>query len=160
MGNDDARISSWTRLWIPLGAGLFIVALLGSAIAVPQLRLLHAFQALPYVAMIFLARRNSPFWFGAGITVPLFWNCLELFVTHNFQSGARELWILLSSGHTTRPDTLMVFFGWIGSFVLIVASVVAFRELAARKREWVQFIGGGLVHLAYFATIVATLLPR
>lgn len=51
-------MSHWTRVWIPLGAGLFIFALVGSAVAVPQLRLLHLFQALIYVAVILLARRN------------------------------------------------------------------------------------------------------
>jgi hypothetical protein len=44
--------SRWTRVWIPLGACLFIAALVGSALAVPKLLVLHAFQSLIYVAIV------------------------------------------------------------------------------------------------------------
>jgi hypothetical protein len=152
--------SRWTRVWIPLGAGLFIFALVGSAIAVPQLRLLHAFQALIYVAVILLARRNSAWGFGAGFTIAVAWNSLQLFVTHLVQAGAHELWILVSTGQLRRPDTLLVFVGGIGHFVLIVACLVAFRQLRPGKKKWWQFLAGGLLALAYFGAIVATLLPR
>ena len=48
-----------TRVWIPIGAGLFLVALAVSALAVPQLRLLHLLQAFIYVAVVILARRGN-----------------------------------------------------------------------------------------------------
>ena len=70
----NLRGSYWTRVWIPLGAGLFIFALVGSAVAIPQLRLLHAFQALIYVAVILLARKNRASGFGACITIAVVWN--------------------------------------------------------------------------------------
>jgi hypothetical protein len=152
--------SPWTRVWIPLGAGLFIFALVGSAIAVPQLRLLHAFQALIYVAVIHLARRNSAWGFGAGFTIAVAWNSLQLFITHLVQAGAHELWILVSTGQLRRPDTILVFVGGIGHFVLIVACLVAFRQLRPGKKQWWQFLAGGLLVLAYFGAIVATMLPR
>jgi hypothetical protein len=44
-----------THLWISIGAGLFLVALTGSALVVPELRLLHLLQALIYVAVVILA---------------------------------------------------------------------------------------------------------
>jgi len=44
--------SSSTRVWIPIGAGLFLVALAVSAVAVPELRPLHFLQALIYVAVV------------------------------------------------------------------------------------------------------------
>lgn len=150
----------WTRGWIPLGAGLFIFALVGSAVAVPQLRLLHAFQALIYVAVIVLARRDSAWGFGAGFTIAVAWNSLQLFITHLIQAGAHELWILVTTGQLRRPDTLLVFVGGIGHFVLIVACLVAFRQLHPGKKQWWQFLAGGLLVLAYFGAIVATMLPR
>jgi hypothetical protein len=152
--------SRWTRVWIPIGAGLFIFALVGSAVAIPQLRLLHAFQALIYVAVIFLARRDSAWGLGAGVTIAVAWNSLQLLITHLIQAGAHELWIFVSTGQTHRPETLLVFVGGIGHFVLIVACLVAFRQLRPGKKEWWQFLGGGLLVLAYFGGIVATMLPR
>jgi hypothetical protein len=152
--------SVWTRVWIPLGAGLMIVALAGSAAVVPQLRLLHLFQALIYVAVILLARRNLAWGFGAAIVIAAVWNSLNLFVTHLMQAGWRELLTLLRTGELRRPDTLMVFVGGIGHFILIAASVVAFCQLRRGKQEWLQFVGGGVLVFAYFALIVATMRPR
>jgi hypothetical protein len=149
-----------TRIWIPFGAGLFIVALVGSALVVPQLRLLHAFQALIYVVVILLARRNSALGFGAGTTVAVAWNGLEWLGPHLIQAGARELWTFLGTGHIRRPDTVMVFTGSIAHIVLVVACVAAFRQLHPGKREWWQFLAGGVLVLAYFAVIVITLLPH
>jgi hypothetical protein len=154
------RGSHWTRVWIPVGAALFIFALLGSAVAVPQLRLLHAFQAMIYVSVIFLARRESALGFGAGITIAVAWNSMQLFITHLMEAGARELWNFVTAGYLRRPDTLMVFIGGIGHFILIVACLIAFRQLRPAKKEWGQFSLGGLLVLAYFAVIVATMLPR
>lgn len=147
-------------MWIPLGAGLMILALAGSAVVVPQLRLLHAFQALIYVAVILLARRNRASGFGAGITIAVAWNSLQLLITHLFQAGARELWTLLGTGQLRRPDTFMVFVGGVGHFVLIIACLAAFRQLRPGKEEWRQFLTGGVLALAYFGVIVATMLPR
>jgi hypothetical protein len=147
-------------VWIPLGAGLFIVALLASAVVVPQLRLLHTFQALIYVAVILLARRNHPLGFGAGFTIAVAWNGLEWLGPHLIQAGAHELWTWLSTGHVYRLDTFMVFIGAIAHIVLIVSCIAAFRELRPGKKQWRQFLLGGLLVLAYFAVIVATLLPR
>jgi hypothetical protein len=160
MAPESVRASHWTRVWIPLGAGLFIVALLGSAVLVPQLRLLHAFQTLIYIAVIFLARRNSALGFGAGITIAAAWNSLEWFGPHLIQAGAHELWIFISAGPVRRPDTLMVFIGGIAHIVLMIACLAAFRQLHPGKKEWWHFLAGGALVLAYFAVIIAILLPR
>jgi hypothetical protein len=152
--------TSWSRVWIPLGAGLFIVALAASAVAVPQLRLLHAFQALIYAAVFLLARKNRALGFGAGTTIAVAWNSIEWLGPHLIQIGAHELWAFFATGHSRRPDTIMVFIGGIAHVVLIVACVAAFRQLGPGKKEWRQFLVGGLLVLAYFAVIVATLLPQ
>src|SRR5580658_10465078 len=111
----------WIRLSIFIGVLLFILALVGSAFVVPQLRLLHVLQALIYVAVIFLTRRNSPWGFGAGTIIAIAWNSLSIFITHLFQAGVGQFWIFLHGDHITRPDTLMVTIGGIGHFILIIA---------------------------------------
>jgi hypothetical protein len=79
MNSIPAKRSSSTRVWIPIGTGLFLVALAVSAVAVPQLRLLHLLQAFIYVTIVILARRNNVFALGAGFTIAVAWNCLEFF---------------------------------------------------------------------------------
>lgn len=52
MNDGSVNQSSVTRVWIPIGAGLFLVALAVSAVAVPELRPLHFLQALICVAVV------------------------------------------------------------------------------------------------------------
>jgi drug/metabolite transporter (DMT)-like permease len=145
-------------IWI--GAGLFLIALAGSALVIPELRPLHLLQALIYVAIIVLARRNSPWGYGAGVTIAVFWNAFSLFVTHLMQDGVGEFWTLLRTGQVKRPDTMMVFVGGIGHFILIVACLAATFHRSTDTRGWGKFAGGGVLALAYFALIVAVARPR
>jgi hypothetical protein len=160
MNQDPASGSRWIRVSIPLGAGLFILALALSAALIPQLRLLHLLQALIYIAVIVLTRRNSPWGFGAGVIVPIAWNCLGLFITHLIQAGAGQLWLLVRTDHVDRPDTLAVLLGGLAHFLLIVACIAGFLELRPARKQWAQFFAGGLLAMAYFALIILTTAPR
>lgn len=169
MRQNPAGGSRWTRVSISIGVGFFIFALAVSAFFVPQLRLLHVFQALIYVAVIVLTRRNSPWGFGIGVIIPTAWNCLNLFVTHLFQKGAvqfwslvrtGQFWFLLRTGHVSRPETMMVMVGGVAHFLLIIACVAGFLQLRPRGKQWGQFFGGGVLASAYFALIIAIAAPR
>jgi hypothetical protein len=151
---------SFTRVWISIGAAFFIIALIGSAVVVPQLRPLHFFQALIYVGIVILAWCDSPWGFGAGAAVALFWNGLQLFVTHNFQAGASLLWSFLQTGAVHRFDTMMVPVGGFGHFILIIACIAGVVGQKSGNRIWWKFFGGGAICLTYFALIVFLLLPR
>jgi hypothetical protein len=150
----------WIPVSIPIGAGLFIFALAGSAVMIPQLRLLHSLQALIYVAVILSTRRNSAWGFGAGVIIPVAWNCLNFFVTHLIQAGVGQLWALVRTGHLRQPDTLMVLVGGVAHFLLIIACMAGFLQLRPGVRLWGQFFAGGLLALAYFALIVFTTAPH
>jgi|SRR5215469_13431633 len=149
-----------TRVWIPLGCVLFIIALAGSAIVVPQLRVLHVLQALVYIAVPILAWRNSAIGLGAGTTIALLWNALQLFVTHNMQRGLVFFWVFLRTGQARQVDTIMVALGSVGHFILIAACLSAFlKQDRSPSRLW-KFVGGAAAVLAYFFLIVAIALPR
>lgn len=139
---------------ILLGVGLFLTALAISALLEPQLRVLHAFQSLIYVAVVVLARRNSPWGFGIGATMAAAWNCLNLFVTHLMQTGMALLLSVIRTGHTGQPVTIMVAIGGIGHFLLLIACVLDFLELRPGIRQWGQFFAGGLLAIAYLALVI------
>ncbi len=149
----------WTRVAIDVGSSLFIVALAGSAIVVPQLRVLHLLQALIYVAIIILSRRNRPEVFGAAIAVAIAWNSLNLFITHLTQAGTREFWSLLATGHVQRVDTMMVALGSLGHFILIVACLAAFLRIGGRPGAWWRLGSGAVAALAYLALIIVAAAP-
>jgi hypothetical protein len=169
MSENPANSSGWTRVSISIGVGLLIVALAVSAFLVPQIRVLHVFQALIYVAIIVLTRRNSPWGFGIGVIIPAAWNCLNLFVTHLFQKGAVQFWTLAHTGHfwsllrtgqVRRPETMMVTVAGMAHFLIIIACIAGFIQLRPRGKQWGQFFAGGVVALAYFAVIIALAAPH
>jgi hypothetical protein len=152
--------SLWIRVSILAGVAIFLLALAVSAALIPQVRLLHVLQALIYLAVLILTRRNSPWGFGAGAIISTAWNSLSIFITHLFQAGAGQIWVLLSGGHVTRPDTLMVTVGGIGHFILIIACIAGFLEQRPTAKNWASFLAGGFLALAYMALIIATTAPR
>ena len=162
MEMDDGSVnqSSATRVWIPIGAGLFLVALAVSAVAVPELRPLHFFQALIYVAVVILSRRNNVFALGAGFTIAVAWNCLEFFGPHLIQAGAVMFWSFLHTGQVQHLETLMVPIGGIGHFILMIACPTALIHQTTDTKKWWKFIAGGVLVLGYFALIVAIARPR
>ncbi|WP_114206329.1 hypothetical protein [Acidisarcina polymorpha] len=104
------------QAWIVVGAGLFLLALLVSAVLDPELRVLHSLQALIYVAVIVLARRDSAWGYGAGFSIAVLWNLMSLFATHLIQAGAISLWMLLRTGHAGELIPMAVLLGGIGHF--------------------------------------------
>jgi hypothetical protein len=149
----------WIRLSIFIGVLLFLFALLGSAIVVPQLRLLHLLQALIYVVIVLLTRRNSPWGFGVAVFISAAWNSLNLFVTHLFVAGAASFWSFIHTGHLIRPETVMVFVGGLAHFLLITACMAGFLRLRPGKKQWYRFFAGGLLVLAYMALIIVVAAP-
>ncbi len=160
MNSIPAKRSSSTHVWIPIGAGLFLVALAVSAVAVPQLRLLHLLQAFIYVAIVILSRRNNVFALGAGFTIAVAWNCLEFFGPQLIQAGAVLLWTFLHTGQVRHVETMMVPLGGIGHLILIFACLTALVNQTTGTRKWWKFLVGGLLVLGYFALIVAIARPR
>jgi hypothetical protein len=157
---ESMEVPLWVRLSIPIGVGLFIFALVVSAVVVPQLRLLHLLQALIYVAIFILTRRSNAWGFGAAVFIATAWNCLNLFVTNLSEIGAGLFWSFVRTGHLNRPDTVMVFIGTMAHVLLIAASITGFIRLKPDKKQWYRFFAGGLLVLAYMALIIAIAAPR
>jgi hypothetical protein len=150
----------WIRLSIFIGVLLFILALVGSAVVVPQLRLLHLLQAFIYVAIILLTCRNSPWGFGVAVFISTAWNCLNLFVTHLTITGAVLLWSFIDTGRLVRPETVMVFIGSLAHFLLIIACMAGFLRLRPGKKQWYRFFAGGVLVLVYMALAIIVAAPR
>jgi len=145
-----------TQMWTYVGAILFLAALLVSAILYPELRVLHTFQALIYIAVIVLVRWNSAWGYGAGLAVAIVWNAMNLFVSHLMQVGALAFWSSLRTGHVEQLVPMMVMLGGIGHFILIIAALFAVVGHKTEAGKWWKFTGGGVLAVAYFGALVVT----
>lgn len=141
----------WINTSIIVGSLMFMFALAVSAIFAPQWRALHVMQALPYVAIIVLTRRMSPWGFGAGVITACFWNALTLFRS--------PLGVALVHGDVSRPDVAVQLFAALGHFVLIVACLIGFWRTRPAGREWASFFGGGAIAVGYLLVMVWTIGP-
>jgi hypothetical protein len=150
----------WVRLLIAAGAGCFIIALLVSAIFDPTIRLLHLLQALIYVAVIALSWRSNPWGFGAGFTIGLFWNYINLFVTTFIAAGLHQLWLLLTTGRLDRPDLFIAVVAAGGHVLLIVGCAAGFLRCRPSLADWGKLAAGGVLAVAYFALIIVTTGPQ
>jgi hypothetical protein len=147
-------------MWIYAGAALFLVALLVSAIIDPELRVLHCFQALIYVAVIVLSRRNSPWGYGAGFAIAIVWNGMNFFGPHLIQAGAVAFWSWLRTGHEQQLVPMMVTLGALGHFILIFGTLIAILRHNEETTKWWKFAGGGTLTVAYLGVLVAFALPH
>ncbi len=154
------QIPRWTNRAIWAGAGIFVVALFVSAVFDPTIRLLHALQSLIYVAVVVLARWNSPWGHGAGCFVSGFWNYINLFVTTFVASGLQQLVLLLQTGQLARPDQLIAVVAFAGHCLLFFGCLVAFLRMPRQRQVWSQFVGGGLVAIGYFVLIIIATGPQ
>jgi hypothetical protein len=145
---------------IVIGAGLFIFALVLSAVYEPRIRVLHALQALIYFAVVALARKNSPWGYGAGFVISAFWNYINLFVTTFIRAGVEQLIAFFETGRIARPDLALSLIAASGHFLLIQACLVGFLRSGPRTREWAQFVGGGVLAVAYFIVVIITTGPQ
>jgi hypothetical protein len=118
------------------------------------------FQALIYVAVVELTRRNSAWGFGVGVIIPALWNGFNLLVTHLFQAGAVEIWSLVATGQVSRPDTLMVLVGGLAHVLLIIACMTGFLQMHPSMTDWRRFFAGGLLAFFYLILIVAITAPH
>jgi hypothetical protein len=145
---------------IATGAGFFIFALILSAVFDPRIRVLHALQALIYIAVIVLTRRNSAWGFGAGLFISVLWNYTSMFVNNFFSAGVHEFVVLFRTGQLKRPDLMVAVIAVAGHFLLIVACAYGFARLRPRARQWTQFVAGGVLAIAYFVAIIYTTGPQ
>jgi hypothetical protein len=149
----DTDVRRWISISIVVGAGVFIFALFISAVFEPQLRPLHALQALIYIAVIVLAHRNSAWGFGAGCFISVFWNYSVI------RGTAEQLWAFLT-GRLLRPDLAIQLLAVAAHFLLIVACAAGFVRSRPGEMRWAKFAAGGALAIGYLVLIIITTGPE
>jgi hypothetical protein len=151
--------ATWINVCILVGSGIFVFGLAVAAVFAPEWRLLHALQALIYVAVVGLTRRKSAYGFGAGVGIAVFWNSLGIFSTTFIWDAVQDLGATIRTGSAPRPDLLLQLLAFGGHLLIIVACLVGFLRTRPGPRRWVQFIAGGGLAIGYLVAIVFTAGP-
>jgi hypothetical protein len=144
---------SWVFPAIAISCGYFICLLILAMFFDRSVRVLHPFQALIYVGVVYLAQRQSALGFGAGCLIAAFWNYI-------FLVGARkDIWTFLTSG-TGGIFVPLQLSGVVAHFVLIAACVVGFRCLSPHRGRWAAFFAGGAIAIGVLIALIDALRPQ
>jgi hypothetical protein len=67
---------------------------------------------------------------------------------------------LVRTAQLQRPDLLVAVIAAAGHFLMIVACLVGFLRTGPNLRRWGQFLGGGVLAVAYLVAIIFTTGPQ
>lgn len=118
--------------WLIVSGGCAFIFVLGlSAYWEADIRWLHFFQALMYVATIILSLRQSRWGLFIGFSAAFLWDYANVFATTFFFNGLQQFAQWLHTGHLAKPDLLIAVPAWFSNFLVVIGCVWAY----SRQRE-------------------------
>jgi hypothetical protein len=125
------------------------------------IRVLHAFEALPYIAAAVLCLRQRKFGYLLGVTSGAFWLWTAGTLTTFIRNGFQRVAMLLRTGHVDRPDVLIA-----APAACLMGGLVLFSlwgYFRIRNKSWTDL--GLLVAIsgmvtAFFIAIFAAFAPQ
>jgi hypothetical protein len=94
------------------------------------------------------------------VVVSAFWNYVNLFVNTFIRNGVEQLVGLLQTGQIARPDQFLALIAATGHFLLIAGCLIGFLKNRPDAGEWSKFVGGGVLAMAYFVSIIVITGPQ
>ena len=135
--------------------------LIVSAIWDPSIRWLHFFQALMYLAAMWLSLRRNLWGYFIGLSAAGLWAYSNLFVSTFFVNGLQQLALWIRNGHLARPDLLIAVPAWLANLLVVIGCVWGYLQL---RRKAVGDLGRFVVAFSlttgFFALDMAVFQPR
>jgi len=138
-------------------AAAFIVVLAVSAYWDASIRVLHVFEALPYLLAAILVLRGHKFGYALGAAAGAFW----LFTAAGRTSFVRNGFARLLHGDWSRPDQLIAVPAALAAGGLALFCVIGYARLP--RKAWgdvLLFIAAIVLVAAFFLGIFAAFAPR
>jgi hypothetical protein len=152
------RVVGWL---IVASSSLFVAMLALAAYWDPTIRVLHTFEAVPYVLAAVLAVRRSKVGYALGVASGAFWLWLAGWLVTFVRNGFDMLAVLLRTGRMVRPDVLIAVPATVGTAGLVVFSLVGYARLRHKSLRDVGALGAAFVIVAaFFVAIFAAFAPQ
>ena len=146
---------------IVASSALFVAVLALSAYWDPSIRVLHVFEAVPYLVAALLAVRRSKIGYALGVAGGVFWLWSAGWLVTFVRNGFEMLAVLVRTGRMVRPDILIAVPAAVGTAGLVVFSVVGYSRLSNKSWRDVGVFAAALVFVpAFFVAIFAAFAPR
>jgi hypothetical protein len=152
------RVIGWL---IAASSALFVAMLALAAYWDASIRVLHVFEAVPYLMAAILGLRRSKVGYALGVASGSFWLWLAGWLVSFVRNGFEMLAVLVRTGRLERPDILIAVPAAMGAAGLVVFSFTAYLRLRDKSWRDVGVFAAALVFvLAFFVAIFAAFAPR
>ena len=139
----------------------FIVVLAVSAYWDPTIRVLHLFEAVPYVLAAALALRGRKEGYALGIAGGAFWLWCAGFLSTFVRNGFERLDVLVRTGSVDRPDILIAVPAAIAAGGLALFSALSYARARDKRGRDALLLGAALVVVAaYYLAIFRAFTPQ
>jgi hypothetical protein len=140
---------------------LFIAILAVAAYWDASIRVLHLFEAVPYVLAAALITRRRRVGYMLGVACGAFWLWMAGFLTTFIRNGFERLASLVLTGHVDRWDIFIAVPAAVGTGGLMLFSVVSYlRSGDKRLLDAAWFLGTLALVAGYFVLIFRLFAPQ
>jgi hypothetical protein len=126
-------VADWCDYTIAVCASAFVVVLAVAAYWDASIRVVHTFEAMPYIAVAILCVRRRKVGYALGVTAGLLWLGLAGRGSGLIESGFQVLAVSLRTHYVVRPDILIAVPGAIAAAGLTVSSAIGYGRLTNRR---------------------------
>ena len=138
-------------------AAIFIVVLGVSAYWEPGIRVLHVFEALPYLLAAILVLRQHKLGYALGVAGGGFWLFMATFCSSFVRNGFERL----AHADWSRPDLLIAVPAAISTGGLALFSLLGYARLPRKSaRDAMLFVAALVLVVAFFIAIFAAFAPQ
>jgi len=140
---------------------VFVIVLAVSAWWDRSIRVLHVFEALPYLLAAVLCWRRSKAGYAIGVVSGAFWLWCAGFLTSFVRNGLERLNVLVRTGTVDRWDILISVPAAAATAGLVLFSLVGYaRARDKSRRDLLLFAIAGVAIPAFFIGIFAAFAPQ
>jgi hypothetical protein len=149
------------NLFISLSAALFVVVLIVSAWFDSTIRTLHVFEAIPFLLTSWLCQRKPKVGYTLAFASGAFWIWTAGFLTSFIRNGFERVIMFLTTGAVNRPDILLAVPGFIGTFGLVVFSLIGYWRLDNKSwKDLLLLLSMIVLVFVFFLMIFAAFTPQ
>jgi len=146
---------------IVASAALFVGILALAAYWDSSIRVLHLFEAVPFVLAGGLGARRRKLGYALGVASGLFWLFQAGYLVTFVRNGFEVLAASLRAGHILRPDTLIAVPAAIGAGGLLLGSLVGYATLRNKSPRDAGLFAAALIGVAvFFFAILVVFAPQ
>jgi hypothetical protein len=154
------RLGAKINFAIALCCAVFIIVLTLSAYWDQSIRVLHVFEALPYLLAGALCFRYSKFGYALGFAGGALWLWMAGVLTTFVRNGFERIAMLIKAEHVDRPEIMIAVPAALATAGLVLFSLWGYALLSKRWKDIGIFVLAAVLVGGFYFGIFAAFAPQ